>query len=496
MSTSDVTKDGVRGVKPGRDAMVGVAAGRQDGARGARRRGGEQSMVPDAKFSSYYGKPVLNAPVWKAPDIAGYFFLGGLSGAASVLGACASVTRRPALAKASKVGAFASISLGLVGLVHDLGRPSRFVNMLRVFKPTSPMSVGSWALAGYGPAAGAAALSAVTGRMKGCRRRGHRHRSRRRAVRRRVHRCVDVQHRGPVVARGVSRDAVRVRRIRRHRRWRPWHARRARRGGRPARHTALFGAALELAASRVLTRRLPEPLSEPYESGKSGTWLKVSETLTALGAAGSVLLGRRNRAAAAVCGLALLAGSALSRFAIFEAGLVSANDPEHTVRPQRERLNAKRGAPRVPPRSEPARHTAVRMPCFGPRRQAAPTETISEAPAPPDADGSGHDRTRPDVTLCLDVDVGVMSRGRRCSMLLKVVNGVMLDQPQPAVGGCVVRRDAAVVEPSRPIDPQDLLLGETFHDVPGDEQHRLVREHRDPQWLSRVAQLRQQRPHA
>jgi len=167
VSTSDVTKDGIRGAKPGRDAMVGVVAGRHDGGRSSRRRGGERSMVPEAKFSSYYGKPVLNAPVWKAPDIAGYFFLGGLSGAASVLGACASATGRPALAKASKVGALVSISLGMVGLVHDLGKPSRFVNMLRVFKPTSPMSVGSWALAGYGPAAGAAALSAVTGRMKG-----------------------------------------------------------------------------------------------------------------------------------------------------------------------------------------------------------------------------------------------------------------------------------------------------------------------------------------
>ena len=49
------------------------------------------------------------------------------------------------------------------GLVHDLGRPMRFVNMLRVFKPSSPMSVGSWLLSAYGPAAGAAAVSDVTG---------------------------------------------------------------------------------------------------------------------------------------------------------------------------------------------------------------------------------------------------------------------------------------------------------------------------------------------
>ncbi len=47
------------------------------------------------------------------------------------------------------------ISLSFVALVHDLGKPSRFVNMLRVAKPTSPMSVGTWILSVYGPVAGA-----------------------------------------------------------------------------------------------------------------------------------------------------------------------------------------------------------------------------------------------------------------------------------------------------------------------------------------------------
>ena len=339
MSTSDVTRDGIQGVKPGRDAMIGVVAGRQGGTRPQRRRGGEQSMVPEAKFSSYYGKPVLNPPVWQAPDIAGYFFLGGLSGAASVLGACASATGRPALAKASKVGAFASISLGMVGLVHDLGRPSRFVNMLRVFKPTSPMSVGSWALAGYGPAAGAAAFSAVTGRLKGLG-----------AVATGAAAAI-----GPFVAAYTAALMCNTAVPSWHEAYREMPfvfvgSGATAAGGLgmlaapvaeagPARRVALFGAALELAAAQTLTRRLGEPLSEPYHKGKSGQRLKVSETLTACGAAGSVLFGRRSRAAAVASGFALLAGSALSRFAIFEAGMVSANDPEHTVRPQRERLD-------------------------------------------------------------------------------------------------------------------------------------------------------------
>ncbi|GAB3893102.1 hypothetical protein GCM10029964_069340 [Kibdelosporangium lantanae] len=123
----------------------------------------ERPMVPKPEFTSYYGKPIINGPVWRAPDIPGYLFLGGLAGASSLLAAGAQVTGRSSVVP--KTVAFGGISLSLVALVHDLGRPARFVNMLRVFKPTSPMNVGSWILAGYGPLAGAAAASALTGKL-------------------------------------------------------------------------------------------------------------------------------------------------------------------------------------------------------------------------------------------------------------------------------------------------------------------------------------------
>ncbi|MDQ1441159.1 MAG: hypothetical protein QOG97_1387, partial [Acidimicrobiaceae bacterium] len=113
-------------------------------------------MVPKAEFTSYYGLPILNAPVWHSPDIPGYLFLGGLAGASSVLAAGAHVTGRRDLAIRSKVVATGAIGLSAAALVHDLGRPSRFYNMLRVLKPSSPMSVGSWLLAAYGPAAAVA----------------------------------------------------------------------------------------------------------------------------------------------------------------------------------------------------------------------------------------------------------------------------------------------------------------------------------------------------
>ena len=71
------------------------------------KRRGEQAMVPDAEFTSYYGRPVLKEPVWHSPDVPGYLFLGGLAGASSVLAAGAQVRGCPDLARGVKVGAVA-----------------------------------------------------------------------------------------------------------------------------------------------------------------------------------------------------------------------------------------------------------------------------------------------------------------------------------------------------------------------------------------------------
>jgi hypothetical protein len=130
-----------------RDALTGVAAG-----RGRHRRRTEGQPVPEARFTSYYGRPVLKPPVWRALDIAGYLYLGGLAGASSVLAAGAELGGRHRLARSARIGAGAAITLGAVALVHDLGRPARFVNMLRVVKVSSPMSIGSWLLTAYAPA--------------------------------------------------------------------------------------------------------------------------------------------------------------------------------------------------------------------------------------------------------------------------------------------------------------------------------------------------------
>ena len=137
-----------------------------DGQRRGRRdrnRGGERFMVPKAEFRSYYGRPIIKEPVWEVPDVPGYLFFGGLAGASSVLAAGAQLTGRPGLTRAAKLAALGGISISTVFLIHDLGRPARFHHMLRVFKLSSPMSVGSWILSAYGPMAGAAAVTNLAG---------------------------------------------------------------------------------------------------------------------------------------------------------------------------------------------------------------------------------------------------------------------------------------------------------------------------------------------
>ena len=301
-------------------------------------------MVPDAEFTSYYGRPVIKEPVWQAPDVAGYLFFGGLAGASSVLAAAAHLSGHRELARAAKVSALGAISLSAAALVHDLGRPARFTNMLRVFKPSSPMSVGSWLLAGYGPVAGAAAVSEVTGILPAAG----------------AAATLGAGLLGPAIATYTAAlicdTAVPS-----------WHAgyrempyvfvgsAASAAGGlgllatapgaaEPARKLAVLGAGVELVAKRRLIRRLAATpglessrgLAEPYEEGRTGVVLRLAEALTAGGLAGAVL-GRRSRALSALSGASLLAASALTRFGIFEAGMASARDPKYTIVPQRHR---------------------------------------------------------------------------------------------------------------------------------------------------------------
>lgn len=107
----------------------------------------------------YYGTPILKKPQWKA-EIPLYFFCGGAAGASAVIAAIADITTASNHGLASDARALAAIG-GIVSpalLVADLGMPSRFLNMFRVFKFQSPMSVGSWTLMAFSSNAAAAAF--------------------------------------------------------------------------------------------------------------------------------------------------------------------------------------------------------------------------------------------------------------------------------------------------------------------------------------------------
>jgi hypothetical protein len=297
-------------------------------------------MVPDAEFTSYYGRPVLKDTVWGA-EIPSYLFLGGLAGASSALAAGAELSGHRELARAAKAGAAGAISASMAALGHDLGRPVRFVNMLRVFKVTSPMSVGTWLLSGYTPLALAAAACAVTGRLP----------------RAGLVATAAAAALGPAVAAYTSvllADTAAP----------AWHnayrelpylfvgsaataagglgllAVRPERAG-PAARLAALGAAAELTSELLLHRRLG-PVARPYRSGRSGALLRAGQFLTAGGTA-AALFGRRSRAPSALAGAALLAGSAATRFGVFEAGRASALDPAYTIGPQREGLRERSG---------------------------------------------------------------------------------------------------------------------------------------------------------
>ena len=295
----------------------------------------ERSLVGKADFRSYYGRPILKRPVWKW-YIPAYFFTGGLSGASATLALGAQMTGNRSLRRTSRVVSLAGIVASTFFLVVDLGRPRRFHHMLRVARPTSPMSVGSWLLALFGPATGAAAVSEVTGVLP--------------AVGDAA--GVVAGALGPAVATYtgvlVADSAIPA-----------WHEARghlplvfaggaaASAGGvalqflsgdaaEPARRLAIAGAQVELGAKRGMEQRLG-PVGEPYSEGVAGTIGRAAIQLTMAGAA-ALGFGRGRPRLARLGGVLVTLGAAADRFAVFHAGIQSAADPKYVVSSQRERM--------------------------------------------------------------------------------------------------------------------------------------------------------------
>jgi formate-dependent nitrite reductase membrane component NrfD len=296
-------------------------------------------MVDPAEFESYYGRPILKEPAWKQPDVPLYLFLGGAAGASASLGALADATGRPQLARVGRIVASGGSAASVVALIHDLGKPLRFLNMLRVIKPTSPLSVGSWILSPFSALAAVGAGSEVTGwfprlgRLAGagagvlgpamCTYTAVLLADTATPAWHEGYRELPILFAGSALTSGAGAALVAV----------P-----AGETG-PAVRAGLIGAAAELAAGAKLERGLGI-VSEPYRTGRAGELLKASRALTVAGA-GLSLLARRNRAASVLAGAAYLAAGLCTRFGVYNAGVESAKDPKYVVVPQRERLARK-----------------------------------------------------------------------------------------------------------------------------------------------------------
>jgi hypothetical protein len=312
-------------------------------------------MVPEPEFTSYYGRPVVKPAPW-GDDVAAYLFLGGVAAGSALLGLGGQLTGRPTLRRNARLSSLTAVGFGAVALVRDLGRPERFLNMLRTIKLTSPMSVGSWILSAFsigtsvtaaaeidrwsgtrlplgplrtllqvaeGPAGFEAALfagplAAYTAVLLG---------DTATPTWNAAHEELPFVFVSSAALASAGLAMITT----------PVHE------AGPARNLAVLGVVGDVVATRVMEHRMDPIAAEPLHQGKAGAMLKWSERLAIAGGLGT-LVGGRHRVVAAASGAALLAASALTRFGVFEAGLSSARDPRYTIEPQKNRLAARRAA--------------------------------------------------------------------------------------------------------------------------------------------------------
>lgn len=152
------------------DPRLGTLAGEGSHQQVERIHAGRPTKAAEpATGDSYHGLPLLKETVWEWP-IPAYFYIGGLAGASAALSAAA-LLRRDSLSRLARTGriiAFGGAGVSAALLIKDLGRPMRFLFMLRVFRPSSPMNVGTWILSAFGACAfGAVALPGRLGDAAG-----------------------------------------------------------------------------------------------------------------------------------------------------------------------------------------------------------------------------------------------------------------------------------------------------------------------------------------
>jgi formate-dependent nitrite reductase membrane component NrfD len=312
---------------------------RQGGQPGGR---GWVREVSEEEVRNYYGQSVLKEPIWEW-QIPLYFFTGGLAGASAGLALVARLTGNDRLARRAHLGALAGAVVSPPLLIWDLGRPERFYEMLRVFKPTSPMNMGTWVLAVFGSTTGVAVAHDLLERFPRLGRASETI-SALLGLPLATYTAVLIADTSVPVWHGARRELPLV-----------FAASSAASAGAaaailtpigdagPARRLATGGALVELVAVEVMKRRLGKFLAEPYEQ-EAGRYDRLAKALSGLGAAVMGLGARKRRSVAFAGGALILAGAVCERWSVYKAGFQSARDPKYTVMPQRERLEARDGS--------------------------------------------------------------------------------------------------------------------------------------------------------
>ncbi len=296
---------------------------------------------------SYHGRPVIKEPTWTW-EIPLYFYTGGLAGASAGLSWLCDVRGNEVLARRSWLIGLGAVGVSPALLISDLGKPLRFLNMLRMFKVTSPMSVGSWILSVSGATTAVASLYEWTGFPFPAARAA------------RPLAAVFGLPLTTYTAALITNTAIPA-----------WHEARlempflfassaaAAAGGAaamasptkaaaPARRLAIGGAVCEVALEQMMERRLGE-LAEPYHEGAAHRAMLASRVAAAAGAVAMALRGGRSRRWALVAGALLNVGALCMRWGIYKAGFQSAADPKYVVAPQRAAIESgrRKGAARA-----------------------------------------------------------------------------------------------------------------------------------------------------
>jgi hypothetical protein len=159
-------KDGRWSYLYGEDTGYGGPEADPDQVREAARHAREDGGLP-----TIIQGPIINAPVWTW-EIPLYFWFGGIAAGSSFVGLACDLTGDERSAAVARKVALGALAPSPVLLILDLGRPERFYNMLRIFKPRSPMSMGAWALTAFGNLAAAAVGADLLGRRRAARRLG------------------------------------------------------------------------------------------------------------------------------------------------------------------------------------------------------------------------------------------------------------------------------------------------------------------------------------